>query len=93
MGAMQTSLAGQAASAPFARADETIRQQMLAVNLTGTFHCTQEALPDMLSAKWGRVVNVASTAGLAAGIRRDEWTGAGGGRRRSHVTASGCEFI
>jgi 3-hydroxybutyrate dehydrogenase len=56
--------AGQAASAPFIKTDEAIWQQMLAVNLTGTFHCTQEGLPDMLSAKWGRVVNVVSTAGL-----------------------------
>lgn len=56
--------AGQAASAPFLKTDEAIWQQMLAVNLTGTFLCTREALPDMLAAKWGRVVNVASTAGL-----------------------------
>ena len=38
--------------------------QMLAVNLTGTMLCTQAAVPDMLEAKWGRVVNIASTAGL-----------------------------
>ncbi|MES2759161.1 MAG: 3-oxoacyl-ACP reductase family protein [Pseudomonadota bacterium] len=56
--------AGQAASAPFLKTDEAIWQQMLAVNLTGTFLCTQEALPDMLAARWGRIVNVASTAGL-----------------------------
>jgi 3-hydroxybutyrate dehydrogenase len=37
---------------------------MLAVNLGGVFHCTQAALPDMLAVGWGRVVNVASTAGL-----------------------------
>ena len=37
----------------------------LAVNLTGTFHCTHAALPDMLASGWGRIVNVASTAGLA----------------------------
>lgn len=56
--------AGQAASAPFLKTDEAIWQQMLAVNLTGTFHCTRDALPDMLSAQWGRVVNIVSTAGL-----------------------------
>jgi NAD(P)-dependent dehydrogenase (short-subunit alcohol dehydrogenase family) len=37
---------------------------MLDVNLSGTFHCTQAALPGMLEAQWGRIVNVASTAGL-----------------------------
>ena len=35
---------------------------MLEVNLTGTFLCTQAALPDMLAAGSGRVVNIASTA-------------------------------
>jgi 3-hydroxybutyrate dehydrogenase len=57
--------AGQAASAPFGKTDEALWQQMLAVNLNGTFHCIQAALPGMLAAGWGRIVNVASTAGLA----------------------------
>ena len=56
--------AGQASSERFDRLDEARWQQMIAVNLTGTFHCIQAALPDMVSAKWGRIVNVASTAGL-----------------------------
>jgi NAD(P)-dependent dehydrogenase (short-subunit alcohol dehydrogenase family) len=56
--------AGQAGSAPFLKTDAQLWQQMLAVNLTGTFLCTQAALPDMLAGGWGRVVNVASTAGL-----------------------------
>ena len=56
--------AGQAASAPFGRTDAALWQRMLDVNLTGTWHCIQAALPGMLDAGWGRVVNVASTAGL-----------------------------
>jgi NAD(P)-dependent dehydrogenase (short-subunit alcohol dehydrogenase family) len=56
--------AGQAASSPFMKTDEALWQQMLAVNLTGTWHCIQAALPTMLEARWGRIVNVASTAGL-----------------------------
>jgi 3-hydroxybutyrate dehydrogenase len=56
--------AGQAAPAPFGKTDAALWRRMLDVNLTGTFHCTQAALPGMLEAKWGRVVNVASTAGL-----------------------------
>lgn len=55
--------AGQAVSAPFLKTDLALWNQMLAVNLTGTMLCTQAALPDMLAAGWGRVVNVASTAG------------------------------
>lgn len=56
--------AGQAASAPFQKTDEALWQTLLAVNLTGTYHCIREALPDMLQAGFGRIVNVASTAGL-----------------------------
>lgn len=57
--------AGQAVSERFDRLDEAAWNKMIAVNLTGTFHCIQAALPGMLAQKWGRIVNVASTAGLA----------------------------
>ncbi|MDX4954108.1 SDR family NAD(P)-dependent oxidoreductase [Delftia acidovorans] len=56
--------AGQASSQKFERTDAALWQAMLAVNLTGTFHCMQAALPGMLEARWGRIINVASTAGL-----------------------------
>lgn len=56
--------AGQAVSQRFERTDAALWQTMLAVNLTGTYHCTQAAVPGMLAAGWGRIINVASTAGL-----------------------------
>jgi len=56
--------AGQAESAPFLKMDAALWQRMLQVNLTGTMICTQAVLPGMLTAGWGRIVNVASTAGL-----------------------------
>lgn len=56
--------AGQAESQPFTKTDLGLWQRMLSVNLTGTFLCTQAALPGMLEAGWGRIVNIASTAGL-----------------------------
>ncbi len=56
--------AGQAASAPFLKTDSTLWRRMMTVNLDGTFHCIQVALPEMLSAGWGRIINMASTAGL-----------------------------
>lgn len=55
--------AGQAESAAFLKMDMALWQRMLDVNLTGTMLCVQAVLPDMLQAGWGRVVNVASTAG------------------------------
>jgi NAD(P)-dependent dehydrogenase (short-subunit alcohol dehydrogenase family) len=56
--------AGQASSAPFLKTDTVLWRRMLGVNLDGTFYFTQAALPGMLEAGWGRVVNVASVAGL-----------------------------
>lgn len=56
--------AGQAVSQRFDRTDAALWQSMLSVNLTGTYHCTQAALPGMVAAGWGRIINVASTAGL-----------------------------
>ena len=56
--------AGAAESAPFAKTGHDLLERMLAVNLKGAFLCTQAVLPQMLAAKRGRVVNIASTAGL-----------------------------
>ena len=56
--------AGQAQSGPLHRAPEALWHTMIAVNLTGTYHCIRAALPAMFERKFGRVVNVASTAGL-----------------------------
>ncbi|AXV83288.1 SDR family NAD(P)-dependent oxidoreductase [Ralstonia solanacearum] len=56
--------AGQAESAPFAKTTLEHWQRMLAVNLTGTFLCTQAVLADVQASGRGRIVNVASTAGL-----------------------------
>jgi NAD(P)-dependent dehydrogenase (short-subunit alcohol dehydrogenase family) len=56
--------AGQAGSAPLHKITDEHWHTMLAVNLTGTFLCTRAVLPAMLSQQWGRIVNIASTAGL-----------------------------
>ena len=56
--------AGEAPSAPFAKTDAATWSRALAVNLTGTFLVTKAVLPDMLAKRAGRVINVASTAGL-----------------------------
>jgi 2-hydroxycyclohexanecarboxyl-CoA dehydrogenase len=36
--------------------------RIIDVNLTGTFHCCQVALPDMLDAQWGRIVMISSSS-------------------------------
>jgi len=56
--------AGAAESAPFERTELALLERMLAVNLSGTFLCSQAVLGGMRARRWGRIVNVASTAGL-----------------------------
>jgi NAD(P)-dependent dehydrogenase (short-subunit alcohol dehydrogenase family) len=56
--------AGQGASHAFGETTLETWQRMLDVNLTGTFLCTQQVLPEMLAAGTGRIINIASTAGL-----------------------------
>src|SRR5271165_6812970 len=52
--------AGVTAFEPFT--DITLDQwnRTLAFNLTGTFNCVQAAIPDMISAGWGRIVTISS---------------------------------
>ena len=50
--------------------------RMLAVNLTGTFHCIQAAVRDMLTAGWGRIVTISSSSAQS------------GARRMAHYVAS-----
>ena len=51
-------------SAPLNRTSKALFDRIVATNLTGTFLCSREAAQDMLIAKWGRILNVASIAGL-----------------------------
>jgi NAD(P)-dependent dehydrogenase (short-subunit alcohol dehydrogenase family) len=56
--------AGQAHAAPFERTRIEDWERVLRVNATGAFLCTHAALPSMLERRSGRIVNIASTAGL-----------------------------
>jgi NAD(P)-dependent dehydrogenase (short-subunit alcohol dehydrogenase family) len=57
--------AGVAISAPFLKSDAAFWRKVLDVDLMGAVYCTQAVLPAMLEAKWGRIINIASTAGVA----------------------------
>jgi len=56
--------AGAAESAPFLKTDLALLDRMMAVNCHAAFRCTRAVLPAMTRAKRGRIVNIASTAGL-----------------------------
>ena len=55
---------GIAESAPLIRTGLAMWERIMATNVTGTFLCSREAAEDMIVAKSGRIVNVASIAGL-----------------------------
>ena len=56
--------AGVAKSAKFTETDGPVWEEMLRVNLTGVYHCVRAALPRIVAAGGGRIVTIASTAGL-----------------------------
>jgi 3-hydroxybutyrate dehydrogenase len=56
--------AGAAESAPFAKSDPALFRRMLDVNFFGLVHAARAALPSMRMRGRGRIVAVASTAGL-----------------------------
>lgn len=54
--------AGIAVSAKLGEIDDALWERHLRVNLTGAFYLSRAVLPGMLSARWGRIINIASTA-------------------------------
>jgi 2-hydroxycyclohexanecarboxyl-CoA dehydrogenase len=53
--------------------------RILAVNLTGTFHCLQAAVPDMLAARWGRIVTISSSSAQSGAARMAHYVASKGG--------------
>lgn len=62
--AVLVNCAGEAPSAPFERTDPALWNKVLSTNLTGVFLVTQAALASIRQGENGRIINVASTAGL-----------------------------
>jgi NAD(P)-dependent dehydrogenase (short-subunit alcohol dehydrogenase family) len=56
--------AGIAESAPLLKTDPELWERHLRVNVTGPYLLTRVVLPGMLERRWGRVINIASLAGL-----------------------------
>lgn len=54
-------------------------QRMMDVNLTSVFHTIQAALPDMLAAKWGRIITISSHAAQSGAADRAHYSAAKGG--------------
>jgi 2-hydroxycyclohexanecarboxyl-CoA dehydrogenase len=67
--AIMVTSAGLDAFEPFAGITNESWERVLAVNLTGTFHCLQAAVPDILAARWGRMVTISSSSAQSGAPR------------------------
>ena len=59
--------------------DDALWQRVIDVNLTGTYYATKAALPHMIRNRWGRVINISSTAGNVGGPRNGAYCAAKAG--------------
>ncbi|HEY3131266.1 MAG TPA: SDR family NAD(P)-dependent oxidoreductase [Acidobacteriota bacterium] len=59
--------------------DDALWLRVIDVNLNGTYYCTKAALPHMIQNKWGRVINISSTAGNVGGPRNGAYCAAKAG--------------
>jgi 2-hydroxycyclohexanecarboxyl-CoA dehydrogenase len=64
---------------PFTDITADAWERILAVNLTGTFHCVQAAIPDMLAAGWGRIVTISSSSAQSGAARMAHYVASKGG--------------
>lgn len=71
--------AGISGPADYLTMPAALWDRMIAINLSGVFHCTQLALPDMVDRGWGRIISIASHAGQAGAPNRAHYVAAKAG--------------
>lgn len=71
--------AGKAAFSSFADITVESWAEIIDINLTGTFHCCQLALPDMVAAGWGRIVMISSSSAQRGSAYMAHYAAAKGG--------------
>lgn len=70
--------AGLFAKEPFTEITLESWNRIIEVNLTGTFHCVQAVIPDMLAAGWGRIVTISSSSAQRGSPRMVHYTASKG---------------
>lgn len=56
--------------------DDTRWKQIFDTNVFGVYHCTKEVLPSMIRAKSGRIINIASVAGVTGAAHNSAYSAA-----------------
>ncbi|HKY89469.1 MAG TPA: 3-oxoacyl-ACP reductase family protein [Nevskiaceae bacterium] len=64
---------------PFMEVDEELWDRIMNINLKSMLTCSQAVLPDMLEAKWGRIVNVSSSSAQTGAARMVPYAASKGG--------------
>ena len=71
--------AGMAPFTPFLETDDDLFDKVIKVNLRGPWLVTKEVLPDMLEAKWGRVINITSSSVQSGSFAQGHYVSSKGG--------------
>lgn len=71
--------AGIESFTPLAEITDELWDRIIGVNLTGTFACVQAAIPDMVSAGWGRIVTIASSSAQSGAPNMAHYVSSKGG--------------
>jgi NAD(P)-dependent dehydrogenase (short-subunit alcohol dehydrogenase family) len=77
--AIMVTCAGIDTSGPFTEITLESWERVLQVNLTGTFHCIQAVVPDMVEAGWGRIVTISSSSAQSGAPDRAAYAASKGG--------------
>lgn len=64
---------------PFMDVTEEAWDHVMSINLKSMLICTQAVLPDMLAAKWGRVINISSSSAQTGSARMTAYAASKGG--------------
>jgi 2-hydroxycyclohexanecarboxyl-CoA dehydrogenase len=64
---------------PFPQVEESLWDRVMAVNLRAVFQITRAVLPDMLAARWGRIINVTALGAQSGAINMTLYTASKGG--------------
>ena len=70
--------AGIAPFTPFLEIDLALLERVLRVNTIGPFLVTQECVPDMIEAKWGRIINITSSSVQSGSALQTHYTSSKG---------------
>ena len=71
--------AGMAPFNPYMEIEEDLWDRVMAVNLKGPHLCIRETLPDMLEAKWGRIINITSSSTQSGSFAQAHYVASKGG--------------